>query len=73
MDEERGIREHNPTLYETLLESPLFATMFQVNPESKCDVSVFLADPSRGYLAFPRYTARKGDTDRVISEILRQN
>ncbi len=72
MDEEKGIREHNPELYETLCESPLFRTMFVISP-GHGGTEVFFVDPSKGYLVFPRYSDETGDTDFVISEILRRN
>lgn len=73
MDEERGIREYNPELYEMLRRSTLFNTMFRVKQEKGASVSAFLADCSRGFLAFPRYSDRRGDTDDVVDEILRNN
>jgi hypothetical protein len=73
MDEERGIREHNPELYEVLLESPLFNTLFALSETLDRSVSVFSVDPSRGYIAFPRYSETSGDTDFVVREILKHN
>lgn len=77
MDEERGIKEHDPELYERLLDSVLFASTFVINKEHErakdLTVSVVSIDPSTGYIAFPRYADRVGDTDRVIREILTNN
>lgn len=73
MDEERGIREFNPELYEQLQNATLFATLFQVHPEEKCDVDQFQVDPSQGYIAFPRYTEGAGDSDEVVDRILKSN
>jgi len=72
MDEERGIKEHNPELYETILESTLLNAIFAIADEKKCGASVFSVQPSNGYLHFPRYS-EKGGTDFVIGEILRNN
>jgi hypothetical protein len=72
MDEERGIREYNRELYETMQGSVLLNTVFYI-PEEKSSVSAFMVDCSTGYLAFPRYSEKKGDTDSVIGEILRHN
>ncbi len=72
MDEEKGIREHNPELYEVLCESPLFRTMFVISAD-RGGTEVFFVDPSKGYLVFPRYSEEKGDTNFVIDEILRRN
>jgi hypothetical protein len=77
MDEERGIKEHDPELYERLLDSVLFSTLFIINTEHErardLTVAVVSIDPSTGYIAFPRYTDRVGDTERVIREILTNN
>jgi hypothetical protein len=77
MDEERGIKEHDPELYERLLDSVLFASTFVINSEhgrgKDLTVGVVSIDPSTGYIAFPRYADRVGDTDRVIREILTNN
>lgn len=73
MDEARGIREHNPDLYETLLDSVLLNTFFLVNEGQNCGVSAFSVDCTRGLLAFPRYSGAERGTDFVIDEILRRN
>jgi hypothetical protein len=73
MDEERGIRENNPELYALLQDTPLYNTIFTVPPEKDSTVSVFSVDPTRGYIAFPRYSDTVGDTDFVIREILKNN
>lgn len=71
MDEELGIREHNPELFEQLQENPLLSVLFSVS-DKKRGTDIFSTRPSEGYLAFPRYS-EKGGTDFVISEILRNN
>ena len=71
MDEELGIREHNPELYEQIVENVLLGALFVISDESH-GVSVFSVQPSNGYFAFPRYSD-KGGTDYVVSEILRNN
>jgi hypothetical protein len=73
MDEAKGIKEHNPELYEILLESVLLDTLFTIPPDKNCSVTAVLIDPSNGYVAFPRYSEKKGDTDFVIGEILTRN
>ena len=73
MDEERGIKEHNPELYLELQEAILFTTMFTVRPSETCSVTVFHVDPSMGYVAFPRYTEGAGDNDVVVRAILESN
>ena len=71
MDEELGIREHNPELFEQLQENPLLSVLFFISDKAR-GTDVFSTKPSEGYLAFPRYS-EKGGTDLVISEILRSN
>jgi hypothetical protein len=77
MDEERGIKETDPELYARLQDSVLFSSLFVINPEHErakdLTVSHVSIDPSTGYIAFPRYADRPGDTDRVIREILTNN
>jgi len=73
MDEERGIREHNPELYETLLDSVLLNTLFVVEEDQRCGTSAFLANCQIGFLAFPRYSEPERNTDFVIDEILERN
>lgn len=71
MDEELGIREHNPDLYGQVADNTLLSALFQIGDKEQ-GVSVFSVQPSNGYLAFPRYSD-KGATDHVISEILKHN
>jgi len=71
MDQAKGIKAHNPALYRTLQSAVLHDMLFKVLGD--CAVAAVVANPSEGYLAFPRYTDKKGDTDFVIREILRHN
>lgn len=73
MDEQRGIREHDPGLYKELRKSTLHEALFQIPAESGSSVSAFQASPASGYLAFTRYSKTKGDTDSVVREILGRN
>ena len=73
MDEGKGIRHSNPELYEILKASLLLSALFQIDPASACTVSAVYTFPAEGSLVFPRYSSRKGDTDHVIREILRNN
>lgn len=72
MDEELGIREHNPELYEVLAESVILNALFTVSDEEKIGVSHFSMNFRDGYLAFPSYSA-EGGTDNVIAAILERN
>jgi hypothetical protein len=73
MDEELGIREHNPDLYDVLLDSVLLNTSFVISEDQGCGVSAFSADCTRGYLTFPRYSEGDKDANFVINEILGHN
>jgi hypothetical protein len=73
MDKQQGIRENNPDLYAVLKKSVLHETVFQIAKDQNNSVSMFSADPSVGYLGFPRYSETVGDTDIVVREILRRN
>jgi hypothetical protein len=73
MDEERGIKEHNPALYETLLDSVLLNTLFMIEEDQRCGTSAFLANCQNGFLAFPRYSDAERNTDFVIDAILGRN
>jgi hypothetical protein len=72
MDEELGIREHNPELYLILAESVILNALFTVSDEEKMGVSHFSMNFNEGYLAFPSYSA-EGGTDNVIKAILERN
>lgn len=73
MDEECGIREKKPALYEALLKAPLLNTKFKIKSKEFSKGSVFFAKPSEGQLSFPRYTEEEGDSDNVVREILKHN
>jgi hypothetical protein len=73
MDEELGIKEHNPALYEILVDAMLRDTLFLIPADKGSSVSAVLIDPSNGRMAFPRYSERKGDTDAFIHAILQHN
>jgi hypothetical protein len=73
MDEELGIREHNPDLYDVLLDSVLLNTSFLIPENQECGVSAFSADCTGGYLAFPRYSEGPKDVNFVVDQILGHN
>jgi len=73
MDEDLGIKQHNPELYQQVQELPLFNTLFETRPADGQEPMVFSVDPARGYVAFPRYTEEVGETDAIINEILQRN
>jgi hypothetical protein len=74
MDEERGIKEFYPELYDLVKDSLLLNALFIVSPrDDHFSVSAFSMEPSKGCINFPRYSDRSGDTDYVVNEILRHN
>ncbi len=73
MDQEKGIKKYNPELYKILRRSTLLSALFQVSEGQNSTVSAFSAEPPDGFLGFPRYTDKRGDTDLVIQEILSNN
>lgn len=73
MDEERGIREHNPELYDMVKKSVIYGTTFLVAPRDDLDIETFSANPAEGLIGFQRYAARSSETDYVIHEIIRKN
>ena len=73
MDEEKGIKEFSPDLFQVLRKSKLHRTLFNVKDKKAGGVSAFVADPSAGYIAFPRYSESEGDTDAIIGTILQGN
>lgn len=73
MDEELGIKEHNPEVYEVLSDSILLNTLFVIPSTQNLSISTFSMEPSKGCINFPRYSEKVGDTDYVVNEILRHN
>ncbi len=73
MDESRGIKKHDHELYAQLRRWQLFKTLFYVARSKEISVTALYADPSEGYIGFPRYSDKRGDTDYVVNEILGHN
>ena len=74
MKESRGIKEFNPTLYEKVRVLEFVSAVFALKKGGEAaSVHGFSVEPSNGYVAIHRYSDRKGDTDLVISEILKRN
>ena len=71
MDEEKGIKEHNPDVYQIMQESPLYTTLFEVTDE-KNSVNEFSTDPSHGIIGFSSYSER-GDADGIVEQIISSN
>jgi len=76
MDGEKGIKKNYPELYAVLRKSTLLSALFEIEDpksDSKSTVSVLSAEPLVGFLGFPRYTDKKGDTDAVLDKVLANN
>lgn len=71
MDEEKGIKEHNPDLYQVMQESPLYTTLFEVT-DDKNSVREFSTDPSHGIIGFSSYS-EQGDADGIVEQIISNN
>ena len=72
MDEERGIKEYNPRLYDQLQTKPLYSTTFKGAVEGT-GIKSFVVDPSNGLIGFTRYSKEGGDSDELIRQILKNN
>ena len=76
MDDERGIKRYNQDLYALVRDADLFEMVFDVCPRDGIDrcVSVLHIEPSKGQIAFDRYS-KEGDEDTrfVVNEIIRLN
>src|SRR6202035_2946938 len=59
MNEECGIREKKPELYEALLKVPLLDAKFKIKSKDLSGASAFYTNPADGYLAFTRYTEER--------------
>ena len=79
MDEELGIKQHHPKLYEIVKDLELFKTVFKVRSRDGVQqgVSVMHIEPSKGKITFPRYSEKgdgyNGDSGFVVNEIIRLN
>ena len=73
MNEECGIREKKPELYEALLKKPLLDAKFKIKSKQLSGGSGFYTHPADGFLAFTKYSENATDTDNVVREILKHN
>jgi hypothetical protein len=73
MNEECGIREKKPQLYEALLKAPLLDAKFKIKSKELSGASGFYTHPADGFFAFTRYSENATDTDNVVREILKHN
>ena len=76
MDDERGVKHHNPELYKIARDAELFNTIFEVLPRGDIErcVTIVRIEPPIGRIAFDRYSkAGEQDTHFVVNEIIRFN
>ena len=76
MDEEMGIKQHNPQLYRMISDAELFRTHFKVLPRDGVEpcVATIIAEPSKGHLRFTSYSeAGDENTGFVVDEIIRHS
>lgn len=76
MDEEMGIRAHNPQLYQLIHDAELFRVYFRIAGRDGVDpcVASVLVEPSKGHLCFTSYSEiGDEDTGFVVDEIIRLN
>jgi hypothetical protein len=59
-------------MYKILRKSLLLSALFEVEDE-KSTVATISAEPLVGFVGFPRYTDKKGDTDAVLEKLLASN
>ena len=74
MDEEMGIKQHSPQLYQLISDAELFRTHFKVIPRDgvKQCVATVITESSKGHLCFTSYSeAGDEDTGFVVDEIIR--
>lgn len=72
MDEERGIKQFNRSLYEELRNKPLYSTTFK-GSEGRTNISAFSSNPTNGFIGFTRYCKEGGESDELIRQILKNN
>jgi hypothetical protein len=68
-----GFKKDYADDYETLKLTPLGPAVFLMAEGNDYSFDRFTSDPTRGMLSFSTYTHHKGDTDRFVAEILRNN
>jgi hypothetical protein len=73
MDAGYGIRQDNPEVYEAMQDTPLFNTLYIIDPDQGCSIGAFVVDCSNGFVSFPQYSGRERGADFVIQKILTNN
>jgi len=73
MDDERGIKQYMPDLYEEMLKVPLMNSLLRIHPKLESSLSYFQCDPTSGKIIFTSYTEGLGDSDGIVQAILGKN
>lgn len=73
MDDDKGLRENAPDVFDDLKSKPLLNTDFKPEKKMESTVARFQINATSGKLGFTNYTDDPGDTDAVIEAILEHN
>jgi hypothetical protein len=73
MDEEVGLRDNAPEIFEQLTSKPLLNTNFKPDPSVQNAIGIFQINASMGRLGFTSYAENPGDSDAIIEAILENN
>ncbi len=73
MNEEKGVRETDPVLFQSLMKWELRKTTFRLDAKKKTSVKDFTVDPSEGTVVFSSYSEAMGDSDDVVNQIVSHN
>jgi len=73
MDEEVGLRENAPEIFNELTSKPLLNTNFRPDPSIESAIGIFQINATMGRLGFTSYTDNPGDSDAIIEAILANN
>jgi hypothetical protein len=73
MDEEAGLRDTAPEVYEQITSKPLLNTSFKPAEESEVNLGPFLINATQGRIGFTSYTDELGDVDALVDAVLAAN
>ncbi len=73
MDQQLGIKECNPELFNVVQTATLFRTTFRTLPGVLGPSLTFHIDPARGTIDFPSYSDYERGSDLVVNTVLQQN
>lgn len=73
MDEDVGLRENAPEIFDELTSKPLLNTNFKPDPSVDNGIKLFQINATAGRLGFTSYTDDPGDSDEIIKAVLENN